>query len=329
MDTLLTGNVWRQVATKANAAKRRLAAVAYVHNDGHLKLRRNDVLICDASDRAIRAGETSARLLETLYRRSVEIRSRRDLHAKVAVFGRFALIGSMNLSGSAANILTELALFTDRKQIVSQATAFVHQIRENSQKVNNQFLRRILGIKVRRTPRYRGRYKAPPRLGDRAWFVSAREVSDESFPDESGLVEKAEKKATLLLADKDATISWIRLIGRSRVRSHARPGDIFVQILESESGKRVSVYEPVRSCFDKTSLTGPGSILPNPIIARAFRGSNSANAPKSMGSRVFHRIVFVSSTRVKCCFLRGFGSRGLPNQRVEKDAADRASHPNR
>jgi len=245
MDTLLTGNVWRQVATKANAAKRRLAAVAYVHNDGHLKLRRNDVLICDASDRAIRAGETSARLLETLYRRSVEIRSRRDLHAKVAVFGRFALIGSMNLSGSAANILTELALFTDRKQIVSQATAFVHQIRENSQKVNNQFLRRILGIKVRRTPRYRGRYKAPPRLGDRAWFVSAREVSDESFPDESGLVEKAEKKATLLLADKDATISWIRLIGRSRVRSHARPGDIFVQILESESGKRVSVYEPV------------------------------------------------------------------------------------
>ena len=189
-------------------------------------------------------GETSARLLDTLFRRRVEIRSRTDLHAKVAVFGRYALIGSSNLSGSAANTLTELALFTDRKQIVSQATAFVHQIRENSQKIDEQFLRRILKIKVQRTPRHGAIHKPPPRLGDRAWVVSVRKLSDESFPNERDVVEKAEKKANLLLVDKDATVSWIRFTGRSRFRSRARPGDVVVQIWESQTGKRIDVYEP-------------------------------------------------------------------------------------
>ena len=244
MDTLLTGNVWRQIATKANTAQRRLAAVAYVHSDGYLKLRRNDVLICDASDRAIRAGETSARLLDNLFRRSVEIWSRLDLHAKAAVFGRYALIGSSNLSGSAANTLTELALLTDRKQIVSQATAFIHQIRESSQKVDDRFLARILKIKVQRTPRRGISRKAPPRLGDRAWVASVYEVSDDSYPNEHDVVEKTEKKAKLLLADNDATISWLRFTGKSRFRSQARPGDVVVQIWKSHSGKRIGVYEP-------------------------------------------------------------------------------------
>lgn len=149
MDTIITGDIWKQVRLDARAAKRRLVAVAYVTTDGHIGFKRNDILICDASDRAIKTGDTSASLLRSLFRKGVELRSRPDLHAKVAVLGRHALVGSCNLSAASAEDLTELALLSDRKQIVAQATAFIHALRERSEEIDEDFVRRILKIKVR------------------------------------------------------------------------------------------------------------------------------------------------------------------------------------
>jgi hypothetical protein len=242
MDTILTGNIWSQVKPWSKAAKRRLIAVAYVSSDRHLQLQRGDVLICDASDRAISAGETSASLLSALSRKGVEIRCRPDLHAKVAVFGPCALVGSCNLSAASAEDLTELALLTDRKQVVAQATAFVHSLRESSEEIGDDFLRRILKIKVRRVSR-RGT-KTTMRFGNRVWLVSVRELAQDSFPKETPFVEEAEKRANALVADEDDTVSWIRWTGKARFRSVARPGDIVVQIWKSLSGKRTTVLAP-------------------------------------------------------------------------------------
>ncbi len=245
MDTILTGNIWKQVSPQAKAAKRRLVAVAYVSTDAHLGFKRGDVLICDASDRAIRTGETSARLIDLLIRKGVEVRSRPDLHAKLAVLGRHALVGSCNLSVASAEDLTELALVTDRKQVVSQATAFIHALREPSEEIDDDFLRRILKIKVRTAGR-RGpkRTGQAPRFGDKVWLVSVRQLPDDSFPKEQPFVEKAETKAKALIADRDSTVSWLRWTGKGRFRSVARPGDIVIQIWKSLSGKRTTVFAP-------------------------------------------------------------------------------------
>jgi len=148
MDKLLTDNVWAQIAKELKLAKRRLAAVAYVTSDRHLKLIRNDILVCDASDTAIKTGQTSATILQSLARKGVEVWSRSDLHAKAAVFGRFALIGSSNLSASSENNLTELSLLTDSGQIVAQIRAFIYGLRETSEKVDDDFLARILNLNV-------------------------------------------------------------------------------------------------------------------------------------------------------------------------------------
>lgn len=166
METILTGDIWEQVPQKAGTAKRQLMTVAYVSSGTHLRLRSNDLLICDASDHAIKTGETSAQLLRTLFNKGVELRSRPDLHAKVGVFGCCALIGSCNLSVSSEERLTELALFTDRKQVVAQATAFIHGLREASEEIDRDFIRRILKIKVHRTPR-----PGPPRIAPSHGFV--------------------------------------------------------------------------------------------------------------------------------------------------------------
>ena len=245
MDTILTGNIWKQVGPRSKAAKRRLVAVAYVSTDEHLKFKRDDVLICDASDRAIRTRETSARVLQSLFRKGVEVRSRPDLHAKVAVFGPHALVGSCNLSATSAEDLTELALLTDRKQVVAQATAFIHGLREASEEIDDDFLRRILKIKLLPAPR-RGRKRRnhATRFGNKVWLVSVRELAEDSFPKEQPLVEKGQKKAQGLVADKDSTVSWIRWAGKSRFRTVARPGDVVVQIWKSLSGKRTTVFAP-------------------------------------------------------------------------------------
>jgi hypothetical protein len=245
METILTGDIWKQVRPRAKAAKRRLVAVAYVSTDGHIGFRRNDVLICDASDRAVKTGETSARLLQSLCRKGVELRSRSDLHAKVAVLGRHALVGSCNLSAASAEDLTELAFLSDRKQVVAQATAFIHALRETSEEIDEDFLRRILKIKVRharrRGPKRRGK---PMPLGSKVWLTAIEEVAEDSFPKERPFVEKAEKKATALVADRDSTISWIRWTGKTRFRAAAQPGDIVIQIWKSLSGKRTTVFAP-------------------------------------------------------------------------------------
>lgn len=245
MDTIITGDIWKQVRPYAKAAKRRLVAVAYVSTDGHIGFKRNDVLICDASDRAIKGGETSAQLLRSLHRKGVELRSRSDLHAKLAVLGRHALIGSCNLSAASAQDLTELALLSDRKQIVAQASAFIHALRETSEEIDVDFLRRVLKIKVRPARRRGSKRKGQAtRLGNKVWLISVHQLAEDSFPKEQPFVEKAEQKATDLVADKDSTISWIRWTGKARFRAMASPGDMVIQIWKPLSGKRVTVFGP-------------------------------------------------------------------------------------
>jgi len=99
-------------------------------------------LVCDASDTAIKAGQTSARLLQSLLRKGVELRSRDDLHTKAAVFGRLRS-SIKQFIGLVGESLTELALFTDRDQTVAQVTSFITSLREDSEEIDDNFLRRF------------------------------------------------------------------------------------------------------------------------------------------------------------------------------------------
>lgn len=244
MEDVLTGNIWKQAASYAKSAKRRLVAVAYMTSDRNLMLMKNDVLICDASDEAIKSNQTSARIIKALIEKGVEVRSLPNLHAKAAVFGRYALIGSSNLSASSEDDLTELALFTDRGQIVAQVTAFIHGLRESAQNIDESFLQRILKIKVNIRKRVLKRKRNSIRLGKRTWLVSCQELAEHRYADEQKLVDSATEKAASLVADTDSTISWIRWTGSSKFRADAQAGDRIVQISKNLSGKRVAVIAP-------------------------------------------------------------------------------------
>lgn len=120
MNELLSSGLWPRIRKLAKIAKRKSAAVAYVTDDRYLKFGEGDVLVTDASDEAIKSGQTSASLLESALRRKATIASISGLHSKVYVFDRCAVIGSANLSRESER-RTEAALLTDQPTVVSSA----------------------------------------------------------------------------------------------------------------------------------------------------------------------------------------------------------------
>lgn len=61
MNELLCDDLWPTIRKLAHKAAVRRAAVAYVTSDEILRFTEGDVLVTDASDHAIAAGQTSAR----------------------------------------------------------------------------------------------------------------------------------------------------------------------------------------------------------------------------------------------------------------------------
>ena len=92
MKTLLSDTLWQELAKQSAGHLRLRAAIAYV-TAPHLDFRQGDLLVCDASDQAIKGGLTSASLLRTFLDGEAEVYSYEGLHSKVAVIDDKALIG--------------------------------------------------------------------------------------------------------------------------------------------------------------------------------------------------------------------------------------------
>ena len=103
-------SVWpiiKEQIKKTRKSQQIFAAIAYVGLDATkiMPLRRGDVLVCNASDAAIKQGSTSAIALEKLLRRGVKIFNEPNLHGKVVVFPMKAFVGSANVSRRSEDVL--------------------------------------------------------------------------------------------------------------------------------------------------------------------------------------------------------------------------------
>lgn len=101
--------------TKDVVRKRRgpiVAAISYVGVKASevLPLRKGDFLICDASERAIKQGVTSAKALASYLRIGVKVFSHEGLHSKVVATESFAWVGSANASRNSRDNLTEASV---------------------------------------------------------------------------------------------------------------------------------------------------------------------------------------------------------------------------
>jgi hypothetical protein len=104
--------------------------VAYISQGAsrRLKLKRGSILVTNASEAAVRGGQTSPSELLKFHKRGVQIFSQENLHAKVFVAGKVAIVGSANVSNFSENILNEAALITKETHAVKEARAFVENL---------------------------------------------------------------------------------------------------------------------------------------------------------------------------------------------------------
>lgn len=124
----LFSRIWPGLTKVAESSKGPSAvAVAYFGKGAAklLPLKPGSVLVVDASEAAVKAGVTHPDDLKSLQKRGVRILSAKNLHAKVFVFGKLAIVGSMNVSKNSAEALVEAAVETTDPGIVRVARKFV------------------------------------------------------------------------------------------------------------------------------------------------------------------------------------------------------------
>jgi phospholipase D-like protein len=127
---LVVGNVWTRLRRAQRGKKRRSwVAVAYFGKGAAklLPLGRGSRLVVDASDNAVRSGQTCPEDLIVLLKRGTRIFNVPNLHAKIYVFGNVALIGSANASRNSARLVEAMFITRDR-EVVAECKCFVEAI---------------------------------------------------------------------------------------------------------------------------------------------------------------------------------------------------------
>jgi len=128
---LLTAATWAALSAAARSAKRPAhIAVAYFGKGASrlLKLQPGSRLVVDASEHAVKSGQTSPEDLLRLVKKGVRVYSVANLHAKVYVLGSKAFIGSANTSKHSKGSLIEAMLCTTDREAVSAAKEFVSEL---------------------------------------------------------------------------------------------------------------------------------------------------------------------------------------------------------
>ena len=128
MEQFLAGKeLWSTlIKLSKNCRSRQMIAVPYVGKDGSsvLRLRKNDVLLCALTEQNSKAGSIYPAEIRLLQKQGVRVYQRDNLHAKIYLFGKRAVICSANLSSSSKNRLDEVGLLTTNPDTLNAIRAW-------------------------------------------------------------------------------------------------------------------------------------------------------------------------------------------------------------
>ncbi len=239
MNQLLSDNLWPTLAALSKKRHRLWGAISYVTTTSHLEFGKADVLVCDASDAAIKAGMTSAFTLRRFVSKGAKVYSFDGLHAKTLMIDNKAVIGSANLSENAGVNTCEASLLSDDPQVAALVRGFIEQARKAAKPVDEAFLKRIEAIPVVRTGGG-SRRKANRVAGgtSRLWLISTQPLSTKISSAEAGAEKSGMVQARKKLKHDDYEIRMLRWSGKSRFRKEAKPGNLVIEVMREKRGKR-------------------------------------------------------------------------------------------
>ncbi|MDB5824019.1 MAG: hypothetical protein JWR21_2723 [Herminiimonas sp.] len=259
---LLTSNTWPKLAELSKSSGPVKAAIAYV-TAAHIRFQEGDLLVCDASDKAIRSGMTSAAVLSKFVRDGAQVYSIPGMHVKMGTFGRYAFIGSANMSATAGTRTLEASLLTTDIQVRSSVLGNLDELLRDPtlSRVDDAFVRRIEKLPVASGSAWPERAsdvisKPPP--APNAWWVSTKPLSSraqrELIAQQAELAKIAAKvlrgSSGMSLQGLDAasiarlqSVEHIVFATSARILTHLRCGDILV-VCHTGAGGRATVSAP-------------------------------------------------------------------------------------
>jgi hypothetical protein len=127
----ITADVWGALSRAARRSKKpAYVAVAYFGKGAAdlLCLPAKSRLVVDASEAAVKQGQTNPAELRRMLRRKVAVYSVQNLHAKVFAFDTAAFIGSANVSKHSASVLQEAVLRVTDAKVLRATRDFVKDL---------------------------------------------------------------------------------------------------------------------------------------------------------------------------------------------------------
>jgi hypothetical protein len=282
-EQLLSSRLWERIHTLAKRARRCEVAVPFVGigSADRLQLRRGDLLVCRLDEPTVHAGLTNPKEILAYLRRGVEVHTVTNLHAKVFVLGRSAIVGSCNLSGYSERSLLEAAVETSSTELVRACRQFVEGLRGDE--VGPEYARRLM--RVYRPPKVRT--KLGPRGAQRVRQGDLVAVAL-AFVDFDERDLAAERTANRLgrkrLVDVDRfTVECFKWPGR--IPPAIRRGVRVLQIM-TDDGKR-SVYPPARvlEVRQYTSSRGGKRCMVSVETPKRLRPRGLSQALRQLGPR--------------------------------------------
>jgi hypothetical protein len=237
-------HLWRELRGLARrSSARRLIAVPFVGKgaSGLLPLRRDDALLCALTLANCRAGAVCPAELRKLRRRGVRLYQQPNLHAKVFLFGRSAIVGSPNLSVYSKDNLDEAALLVSDTRCVRDVRLWFQE--RLTEPVSPGWLDKC--EKAYRPPRVIGlrgqRLGNQNRFGGRkVWIVGVKETD---FPKDEDAAYRAGEAAarTRLSRPRRMDIEPIRWAHADGLSERVEAGDLMIQVFDyaDARGRRV------------------------------------------------------------------------------------------
>lgn len=239
--TLLVKGIWPLI-TKLCKCGRAYVAVAYLGKSGRklLPLCAGSVLVVDASEGAVKQGQTNPAELMKFVRAGVDVHSAADLHAKVFAFPEAVLIGSTNVSQNSAKHWQEAASLSTDRRLIKAAREFVLDLAGEALPLARlKQLAKLYkppkgGPKLKRSGRSEHKLVTSPERS-RLWVAG---LTQDAWDEEDHLQANRARPAAQTQLKRGETLDEFLWPGR-RVLSLER-GDQVVQVVED--GNRTGVY---------------------------------------------------------------------------------------
>ena len=256
---IVRGDVWknRDVVVAAKDAESRMFCVAYVTQAQNSLFRSGDLLVCDASQKAVSCGETDPSFLLGLLNKGVVIYSCEALHAKCAVFDDFVLLGSANMSESSACRLVELSILQKNSRLARSVAAFIMGLSKNATKLTAEDLKRLrLFWHSKQNP---WQNKLPKRKTTRSargpsnHVVTVRPAPDKPRAVSQDKLDESSRKAEMILEEealgKNGELCWY-YTSEAWSKKQPKKGDEIIIVSYSSREKNA-----------RAKVSGPGTVV--------------------------------------------------------------------